>query len=101
MSGRSTWAWGLALAALTLWCDDASAFGRRGRCRPCYPAYCPPVVYYYCPPPVNPNPNPPPDVSPDEQASPPQPLSLLFNLRGCDLGVSRAFCRVVAACRGA
>jgi hypothetical protein len=28
-------------------------------------------------------------------------LSLFFNLLGCDLGVSRAFCRVVAACRGA
>ena len=28
-------------------------------------------------------------------------LSLFFNLPGCDLGVSHAFCRVVPACRGA
>ena len=28
-------------------------------------------------------------------------LSLFFNLLGCDLGVSRAFCQVIPACRGA
>ena len=30
-----------------------------------------------------------------------QSLSLSFNPFGCDLGVSRAFCQVVPACRGA
>lgn len=65
----------LVLAGISAWTLDASAFGRRSRCRTvCAPAPCP-VVYQPCCP-IAPSPPDDPDSDSSDPSLPPAPARL-------------------------